>query len=213
MYRELYQYLVQHKELPLPGIGTFIIERRPAAFDFPNKLILQPAYSVRLRTDSYIPGPPFFGWLAANLGVSTREAIFRYNDFTFDLRKNISEGGSVDWKGIGHLSKALSGEVKFVAAHVFDRESPVKAERIIRENAEHMVRVGEDQRSSTEMTAYLNQQNEKKIIWWGISLAIAILALMFIGWYLSEHGIESHSVANTSKLVPGTSSGGYKILP
>jgi hypothetical protein len=66
MYSELYQYLLQHKELPVPGIGTFLLERKSARVDFPNKLINPPSYTIALQPGSYVPGQGFFSWLAAS---------------------------------------------------------------------------------------------------------------------------------------------------
>ncbi len=49
MYGELYQYLVLHKQLNIPGIGTFLVERKPADIDFVNKVVNPPAYTVALH--------------------------------------------------------------------------------------------------------------------------------------------------------------------
>jgi hypothetical protein len=76
-----------------------------------------------------------------------------------------------------------------------------------------MVRVGEDERTSTQMTEMLNQPDEKKSYWWAYALAIALLAIMFIGWYVSEHGVDISSAANGQKLVPQEARDTYKILP
>ncbi len=63
MYAELYQYLIQHKKLPVPGIGTFLLERKPAELIFPtNRLIRLLILHCNLR--SHIPGKNFFNWLA-----------------------------------------------------------------------------------------------------------------------------------------------------
>jgi hypothetical protein len=206
MYQKLYEYLLRNNELPLPGVGTFFLNREPAIIDFPNKKIYPPSYSISLHQDSYVPGQVFFNWLASCLGISSREAIFRFNDFAFEMKKNISSGHQVNWSGVGTLHKGDSGEIIFEGAGQFTPEIPVAAERLLREKAEHTVRVGEDERTSTEMTAFLARSEENKMGWWVYSLAIGILALMFTGWYLSEHGTTIFSIANSVKLVPDESS-------
>ena len=214
MYDKLYQYLLQHKELPLPGIGTFLLERKPAEGDFPNKQIKAPAYSIVLQTASYVPGKGFFNWLAGALGITDREAIFRFNDFAFGMRKQISDGNIINWNGVGTLNKGLGGDIKFVPSiseMIFER--PVNAEKVIREKAEHMVRVGEDEKTSVEMTEMLSQKEEKKSYWWAYALAVALFATIFIGWYLSEHGVDVSSIANGQKLVPmETPTATYEVL-
>ncbi len=214
MYAELYQYLIQHKELPVPGIGTFLLERRPALVDFPNKMINPPSYGVILQAGSYVPGQRFFSWLAASLGITDREAIFRFNDFAFDMKKQISDGAVVSWDRVGTLNKGLGGDVKFKPfIPEIALEGPVPAEKVIREKAGHMVRVGEEEKTSVEMTEMLGRKEEKKSYWWAYALAIIVLAIMFIGWYFSEHGMDAAATANGKKLVPVESQSSYRSLP
>ncbi len=214
MYDKLYQYLIQHKELPVPGIGTFLLERRPAEIDFPNRKINPPAYAATLLPASHVPEKNFFYWLAQSLGVSDREAIFRFNDFAFDMKKQISDGTVINWNGVGTLNKGLAGDVKFTASlPAVALLAPVTADKVIREKAEHMVRVGEDEKTSAEMTEILNQQEEKKSYWWAYALAAALLATMFIGWHFSEHGIDVSATANSQKLIPLEAGATYQTLP
>ncbi|MEI2737902.1 MAG: hypothetical protein V9F01_03865 [Chitinophagaceae bacterium] len=214
MYSSLYQYLILHKELPVPGIGTFLLERKSAEVDFPNRKVNPPSYAVALQAGSYIPGKNFFSWLAHALGISDREAIFRFNDFAFDIKKQISEGAVINWNAVGVLNKGLAGEIRFTpSATSIVFEEPVTAEKVIREKSEHMVRVGEDEKTSAEMTEMLTQEEETKSYWWAYALAVALLAIIFIGWYLSENGVDISSTANRSKLVPLEGSSTYQVLP
>lgn len=214
MYDKLYQYLIQHKELPVPGIGTFLLERKSAVIDFPNKKINPPSYTISLEAASHLPAPFFFNWLALTLGISGREAIFRFNDFSFDMKKQISEGSVINWKGVGSLTKDISGGVRFTPSEsVLVFEKPIAAEKVIRERAEHMIRVGEDEKTSGEMTEMLNQKEEKQSYWWAFPLAVVLLAGMFIGWYFFENGLDITSTANRQKTIPQAAEATYQILP
>ena len=213
MYTTLYQYLLQHKELPVPGIGTFLLERKPAEVDFPNKKMNPPAYTIALKQASHLPEKGFFYWLAQTLHITDREAVFRFNDFAFELKKQLMDGDSITWHQVGTLSKGLSSDVKFFPANEVSGEKPITAEKVIREKAEHMVRVGEDQKTSAEMMEMLNQPGQKKSYWWAYALALILLSLVFIGWYLSEHGVDISSAANGKLLTPGQSEATYRLLP
>ncbi|HNU13866.1 MAG TPA: hypothetical protein PKI55_05350 [Chitinophagaceae bacterium] len=202
MYAELYQYLIQYKQLPVPGIGTFLVERIPAAINFPERKIEPPVYGVSLQPVSNSPSKSFFIWLGAALQVSDREAVIRYNDFAFDLKSQLSGGDIVNWNGVGQLSKGLAGDIKFIPQEKRSLESSVKAEKVMREKAEHMVRVGEDEKTSAEMTELLSHTDEKKSYWWAYALIVIVLSVMFIGWYFSENGISMSSTSNSRKLVP-----------
>jgi hypothetical protein len=213
MYGELYQYFALHKQLNVPGVGTFLLERRPAISDFPNKLILPPTYAISLNTGSGNPSRHFFNWLAAALRISDREAVIRFNDFAFDLKKQLSSGNSIEWKGIGVLKKEAGQDLVFdPSVKDFTYESPVPARKVIRENAEHTIRVGEDERSSVEMIEYLHHEEPKKNYWWALALALGIIITIFIGWFFSEHGLKPSSTANNQKVESMTAPTTYKLL-
>jgi hypothetical protein len=214
MYAELYQYLIQYKELPVPGIGTFLLQRNPAVVDFPNKKINPPSYAVAMQQGGQLPGKSFFSWLGKTISVTDREAIFRFNDFAFDMKKQLVNGDVITWNKVGTLSKGLGGDVKFLPlVDVVTLEKSITAEKIIRQRAEHMVRVGEDEKTSAEMTEMLNQPEEKKSYWWAYALAIALAGIIFIGWYFSEHGVQLSSTANGEKAKTEEASATYRLLP
>lgn len=213
MYESLYQYFLKYKQLSLPGIGTFFLERTPASVNFPEKRLDAPVYSVSLQASGAAPSRSFFSWLGAALQVSERDAVIRFNDFAFELKKSILSGAKVNWKGIGQLSKGLAGDIKFIPGVALMPESPVPAEKLVRENAAHKVRVGEDERTSEEMTAYFNQAEEAKDYWWAWALITGLVAIMFIGWHISENGVGLSSTSNSKLLLPGEAGATYRALP
>ena len=214
MYAELYQYLISYKQVALPGIGTFSLERKPAENDFSNKRINPPVYSVNLHFPAKTPSSKFYQWLSGVLNIPESNAVNAFNDFALDMKSKIGNGETIDWNGVGTLSRGLAGEIKFKSAvNNLGYEEPVTAEKIIREKAEHMVRVGEDQKTSAEMTELLNQPEEKKSYWWAYALAIVLGSIIFIGWYFSEHGVNVAATANTKAIVPLETGATYKTLP
>ena len=214
MYEELYRYFIQHKKLAVPGVGTFLLERKPAVSDFVNKQINPPFYSVTLQSVVDPPSILFFKWLANALHISDHDAIIRFNDFVFDFKKQINDGSTIEWHAMGAISKGLAGEMEFEPAIRSALEKPVVAEKVIREKSEHMVRVGEDQKTSAEMTEMLNLPETKKTSrWWITALVAGLPALLFIGWYFYEYGVDVSSTANSLKLVPMEASAPYQTLP
>lgn len=214
MYDLLYEYFILHKELSLPGIGTFSMLRKPAAMDFPNRKMEAPAYAVTLQYPALAPAPGLFAWLSKALQITDREAVMRFNDFAFQLKKQISDGERIDWQGVGQLNKGLAGEVKFIpAVKVITLEEGVSASKVIREKAEHMVKVGEDEKTSEEMTAFLNRPAGKRSYWWAWALVAGLVAIMFIGWHFSEQGVSVSACANQSRTVPDSSGATYQLVP
>jgi nucleoid DNA-binding protein len=204
MYRELYQYLILHKQLNLPGIGTFSVEKRPEDFDIADKIVRSPAFTITLLAASNIPPKNFFTWLGSKLSITEREAVIRFNDFLFELNKQFSSGNKLEWSGVGTLSKGLAGDIRF-ETFVKDHSpaSSVPAIKVLRENAEHTIRVGEEERTSVQMKEILHHAEAKKgSWWWPVALIILIISIIFIGYYFSTHGLNSSAAANQQKVVP-----------
>ncbi len=211
MFTELYRYLLQHKQLSVPGIGTFLLERKAAEVDFPHKKIIPPVYSFTLRPTGSMMSKSFFSWLAAVLQVSDRDAVLRFNDFAFDMKRQINNGVIIDWNGVGELRKGATGEIEFSPSpKELIPELPITAEKLIRENAGHKVRVGEEDKTSAEMVEYFSQPRIKRSLWWVYALILVLLSSIFIGWYLYEHGITISSVANQEKITPIETTNAYK---
>jgi CCDC81-like prokaryotic HU domain 1 len=213
MYDELYQFLIQHKQLTVPGIGTFLLERNPAQIDFPNKKIDPPSYSIAFHSPVHSPSRKFFNWLANELHLSDREAVVRFNDFVFDMKKQIGEGKIIHWNGVGTLKKGLAGEIRFVSGlNEKVMENGVAAPKVIRVKATHMVRVGEAEKTSTEMTRILNLPGRKKSFAWLTTWGIILVTILFFVFYFSQYGSIISSCANTKKIVPQQATSTYSVL-
>ena len=207
MYTELKQYLFLNNQLDLPGIGTLMIERKPAEADFASKLISPPSYSIALHHGGSGTSAKLFSWLAGALGVTERDAVIKYNDFAFGLKNQVMSGEKLEWQGIGILSKGLAGEIRFEAAlRNVVTESPISAVKILRENAEHTIRVGEEEKTSSQMIRLLTLGVGKKSYWWVAALILLILSVIFIVYYFSVHGLIPAAAGNQQPVTPVTTS-------
>ena len=215
MYGELYQYLILHKQLNIPGIGTFLLERKPADIDFVNKVANPPAFTVALHHGNTTPSKKVFNWLASSLNISERDALIRFNDFAVDTRNRILTGDKLEWNGIGTFSKGMAGEIRFEASlKDMKAGTPVPAIKVIREHAEHTVRVGEQEKTSSEMIEMLAPAEEtRKTSWWGIALIVGLLAFIFIALYFSSKGLNTSSAGNQQKLEPQKETPTHKPAP
>jgi len=214
MYGELYQYLILHKQLNIPGIGTFLLERKPANIDFVNKIADPPAYTLALHHGNATPSKNIFSWLASVLNISEPDALSRFNDFALDIKDRVLAGDKLQWNGIGILSKGMAGEIRFESSlKDLKAGTPVPAIKVMRENAEHTVRVGEQQKTSSEMIEMLAPAEERKTNWWGIALIAGLLAFIFIALYFSSKGLTTSSAANQQKLTPQKETRTYKLAP
>ncbi len=204
MYEILYRFLIKYKRVDLPDIGTIALQMEPAESEFVNRSFLPPQYFFTLEKTKETSSEKLFSWLAANFNITEREAVIQFNDFVFDLRKQLEAGKEIIWNGVGILQKELTGEIKLggVKKELAFLEEII-AEKIIRENAEHTMLVGEVEKTSTQMTEMLLNPvavKEKYNYWWIWPLAVIIVIMIFLGWYFSEHGVSSGSTGNNHKI-------------
>jgi hypothetical protein len=199
MQDSLYEFLLLNKKISLPGIGTISLCQVPAQHDFPNKQFIAPASFFTIDPKNDKPSKKLFDWLSSSLNITEWDAIKSVNDFSFDLKKKLSEFGEVNWEKIGVLRRNDTGDLKLDSQNIsLQSEPPVTAEKVIRVKAEHTILVGEKEKSSVEMEEYLAAAPAKKNYTWLIAVILTVLAVMFIGWYFSEKGFSTSSAGNQS---------------
>lgn len=197
----LNSYLVQHKSLSIPGLGTIYVERKPAQTDFINKQIIAPSYHYRFDRYFDAPDKDFFTYLAAQKEIADYEAIRWYNEWAYELRNRIRTQQEVKWDKVGILKTDVTGEVIFEAQpNLVSYLNPVPAERVIRTNAQHTMLVGDKEVTNTAMTNYLNEHEEtvyvEKESWWIYALILATIAAIVIFFHFFQNGVRRSSVNN-----------------
>jgi nucleoid DNA-binding protein len=212
MYEGFYEFLIRYKKLPVPGIGTFFLHRETAINDIIHHEVKSPRYSFNFQRNNPEISAGFLSRLAAMLNLDTNTAKEQLNQFANSILDSIEKGNKIEWNGVGLVEKDEQNNIHFQPAGKIQYNT-VPAKRVLRQDAEHAIRVGEDQRSSTEMVKILNRPIEKRSIWWAAALAVGLLAVVFIGWYFSEHGVDVQSTANTIKLKPADNPGTYQLIP
>jgi len=201
MYDELYQYLILHRQLSIPGVGTFLLERKPADIDFANRVINPPSYTVALHHGNEKAPARQFNWLADALNMPVGDAIDSFNAFATNLKNEILAGKKLQWNGVGIFSKGLAGEIRFEATMKDSPAGePIPAAKVLREKAAHTVRVGEDEKTSEEMMEFLNPAQKKRSYEWITTLIVAILALIFLVWHFMQTGLDTAGTGSQQKV-------------
>jgi hypothetical protein len=213
MFGDLYEYLILYKRLNVPGIGTFLLERKPAVTDLTHRQINPPAYTISFQSNNEIPAKKFFYWLADRLQIHYHEAIVRFNSFVYDLKDQVASGNIIVWYNVGTITRGMSGDLRFEPAISEDYlDQPVSAARIIREKAVHNIRVGEEEKTSVEMIERLHPGEKQLTYWWAPALIVVIILLILLGLYFSQQGSNASPVGNQQKLSPQKASSTYKVL-
>lgn len=208
MTEALTTYLLQHKSISIPGLGSMYIERIPAQTDFVNKRILPPDYHFRFDKYFDAPDKDFFTYLAQQHDIADYEAIKWYNEWAYDLRNKLREGQVIDWPGIGKLKKDINGEVHFESAGAIDTlQEPVPAVRVIHKNVEHTMLVG-DQEVSAEIPQPVYEEYPEpepypqRETWWIYALIIGAIALSIIFFRFYKDGFTPSATGNQQTITP-----------
>ncbi|HXL55482.1 MAG TPA: hypothetical protein VN958_04445 [Chitinophagaceae bacterium] len=182
MHQYIHKYFALYKNVTLPGIGSFNTEKQNARLDFINKTLHPPVPIIRYdkydRTDER-----FYNFLSRETGVSENDMINNFNHFTEQLKEQLETKHVLQLQGIGILTKNASG-YSFVADNTVQTFFPdLIAERVIRQNAEHTVKVGEEHKTSTQMHKELRQIEVKKDNWFVTALILGAIGVVAIALY------------------------------
>lgn len=201
MQKIFYEYLILYRQMSLPGMGTVCLEQIPAKLDFANKQILPPSFFYKLDSRRDQTDRKFLEWIAASFGISDWEAIKSLNEFSFALKDKIAAEGKAVWEDVGSFSRDERGNLLLESATVnLAGEQPIPADKVIREHAEHVLLVGEQEKSSLEMEAFFTAEKTKPDYAWLVALILTALSVLFAGWYLSGKGFAASATGNQSIL-------------
>lgn len=177
------KYLFLHRQLSLPEVGNFTISTKPASLDFINKELHAPAQEIVFTPDvNNDTDEQFYKFIASANNVSEIDAIFLVSKAAKKIRNQLQQYNAAILEGIGTLYKndaEISFDPGIKAASYFDT---ITVERVIRENAEHTLLVGEQEKKSSEMHELLSHE-EKIEKWWIPVLVLALIAIAMIVFY------------------------------
>jgi hypothetical protein len=189
----LTQYLFRYKTLSIPHVGTFQLVPSAPEFNVVDKELLPPTYHLQWQKDG---------------AVSEHQKHFlssRYNELeleqTGERMAAMLQQQAFEWQGIGVLRRA--GEAVIVEQNQLQLLglTAVPANKVLRENAVHQMRVGNRETDSQVMTGELSHKKTKPpvlLIIAVVLLGIAILAILYFlyraRWEPGAAGLESLSV-------------------
>ena len=185
MYNAVRKFLALHHHLALPGIGSFNVETVPAQIDIADRTILPSSTQIEFSNEKLPAEKLFYNFLARELNIDETQAIRRFTDFAAQLQSDLQEDKPVVLKGIGELTKQTSNVINFQSEELPQYYPALIAERVIRKNATHTIRVGEQEKTSDEMQTALNIQEEivHEERWWIPAAILAAIGILGIAYY------------------------------
>jgi nucleoid DNA-binding protein len=188
MYNAIKKFLALHHHLSLPGIGNFSIETKPAGIDFANRSITPTQSKIVFSNEKLPAEKKFYAFLSQQLKIDELQAIRSFTNFTSRLQNDLNEKNQVYFKGIGTLTRQTAHVFLFQPEEIPEYFPPIGAERVIRKNTTHTVRVGEEEKTSEEMQTALHQPKKiKEEKWWLTAAILAFIGIAAITFYYIIH--------------------------
>jgi hypothetical protein len=187
MYNEVNKFFALHHHLALPGIGNFNVETSDAQIDFVNRSIISAQKKIVFGNDALHPEEKFYNFLAEELNINEDQAIISFAIFTSEIKNDLEANKPVYFKGIGTLVNENTRTI-FQPEAIPAFNPVITAERIIRKNAGHTVKVGEEEKTSDEMQTVLQQPKTiQKERWWIAAVILAAIGAAAIAFYYFMH--------------------------
>jgi len=182
MHQYIHKYFSLNKNVALAGIGSFNAEIQSAKLDFIDKTLQAPVTVIRYSENGNVD-KEFYKFLSKETGLNEGDAANNFDHFASELKEHLETNCVLELKGIGTLTKDSSG-YSFVGNNAAQKFFPdVVAERVIRQNAEHIVKVGELHKTSTQMHKELQHKPVKKDNWVLSALILGAIGIVAIALY------------------------------
>jgi hypothetical protein len=171
----LYKYLVLSDQAGLPGIGTFVVNRTPAYFK--GSTLQPPGAAISFKPGSALTDKNFYHFAAGEKGISEVDAVRKFQDFAYELKKSIQSASFVELTGIGILKRNATGEIAF---------EPGPASDFLAVLAPGAVQLPKQEVVDAEHNETMISEEEmplEKDRWWIWATVLALLALAAIGYF------------------------------
>jgi hypothetical protein len=188
MYNIVRKFFALHHRISLPGIGNFSVETTPACIDFTDRSISSSQNKIVFSNEFLPVDKKFCRFVSEELNVDEPAALQNFTSFSAHLQHDLDNNNNIYIKGIGRLIKQTESEFVFEPEEFGEYFTPLVAERVIRKNAIHTIRVGEDEKTAEEMHTVLQQPFKiKKEKWWIAAIILAVIGVAAISFYYATH--------------------------
>lgn len=172
MHQAIAPSFFQKKQCHLPGIGTLSMITHPAQTDFVNTRVLAPQQEIKFSA------------------ASKDENVFNEFSAISELMKRKLDGdGKVVLQGVGTFIKDEDGQIKFTAIQLDEIYTlAVTAERVIRQDAQHNILVGDRETNSNAMAEYFNDSPVITDRWWVWAIVLGSIAIASLCFYFFTNG-------------------------
>src|SRR5215213_9525097 len=178
----LTKYLVQYKRVSIPHVGTFEIVQESPKLHIGDKTITAPMFITKYVNNDRVPDHQFH-FIACCEKTEKEKLQEELSQFGKKLKNRI-ENSPFCWKGFGTLRYASSQVVFDPQSLEFDSLKFIPAQKVMRQNVQHSVLVGDQQMTSHQVTNTLSKPGKRMPLYMIIGWILFILAVIAIILFL-----------------------------
>jgi len=175
----LTKYLFQYKSVSIPSVGTLQIVQQPPQLNVVDKIILPPSFSVVIRKEEEVSVHQL--QYLENILQKGHDNILSDLRFFGDKLQEKINGPGFEWNGLGIITRSTQTIPLMTGAL-----EPIPAERVLRQDAQHSVLVGDQQMLSgtTADDDTMGEETSKRSLLVIIGWVLLVLSLLFIAFQL-----------------------------
>jgi len=124
--QHLHKFLVLHRVLNIPQLGSFAIAQESAQVDTGSGLLFAPKFPIRFsETEKPLPETVFFDFLSAEMQTDEATAIHEFYAFCNTFRSSLEQKGVAVLEGIGRIIKREEGLIFTAESNLLELLPPV----------------------------------------------------------------------------------------
>lgn len=205
-------FIIQAKECRLRDIGKFKVVDIAAKSDIANKQITAPSIEIEFTKREETISDGLIKYVANKKHVPVSQALDELKKWCADSKTNLKNGGEILLEPLGILKKGTSGNVFVPKTSSINFFEPVAAERVIHQNSDHAMLVGDRQTSSSAMNNYYQEEEvvvRKNNTWKILAIILLAIAVFILIVHFYGNPFSLSTIGNQHKIVPGTTPSTY----
>lgn len=173
--------MLRYKRVCIPNVGTFEIIMHSPQLDVADKRIAPPAYTAQYKKDDEVSEHQVHFLKGGKTG--NENFVHELSSFGERMKSHI-QNSPFHWKGFGTLRFSSNGLLFEPDEIRPEGLQPVPAEKVLRENVQHNMLVGDQEMTSKQVTDVLNKVEYKRpwfiITGWVLFILAIIIVIVLL---------------------------------
>jgi nucleoid DNA-binding protein len=179
----LYRYFSLNGSVSIPGLGALSLKRIPAVNDFSRKQVLPPTQLFKFNANVNPASAEQSNYIARLSGMDKEQVDNELKLMGEALKNRLMAERKLEWMDVGSFSLSDEGEIGFVPKTVTTEFfAPVHYVHVLRPDAEHTIKVGEEEKTNTDMEVFFEDQrtSEGKNKWQKAAMVLVFMAVLLL---------------------------------